>query len=183
MLRRLAITSVEQCICRRHSRRRRRFRIGHYRHERSNCLCRMFSRKLLYLGDDLGPSAWVAALTLLKWFSNCHAVSLLIVMLFPCCCEPSLSAVWEPTVTFHSIRHCHASALIKGGIDVVSVSRRLGHSSPVVTLKVYAHLFGVGVDIDAANAIERMIHRCQSGANSTICSTQEPGISGLFCRL
>jgi len=38
----------------------------------------MFSRKLLYLGDDLGPSAWVAALTLLKWFSNCHAVSLLL---------------------------------------------------------------------------------------------------------
>jgi integrase len=47
-----------------------------------------------------------------------------------------------PPVVFHNLRHTHASALIKAGIDVVSVSRRLGHSSPVITLKVYAHLFG-----------------------------------------
>jgi integrase len=56
----------------------------------------------------------------------------------------NLSVMWNreirripgvPPVTFHSMRHCHASALIKGGIDVVSVSRRLGHSSPVITLK------------------------------------------------
>jgi len=78
----------------------------------------------------------------------------------------NLSVMWNreirrikgmPKVTFHALRHCHASALIKGGIDVVSVSRRLGHSSPVITLKVYAHLFGDGADTDAANAIERMM--------------------------
>jgi integrase len=64
----------------------------------------------------------------------------------------------EPPVTFHSLRHCHASALIKAGIDVVSVSRRLGHSSPVITLKVYAHLFGDGSQDKAAEAIERMMN-------------------------
>jgi integrase len=47
--------------------------------------------------------------------------------------------------------------LIVGKLDVVSVSRRLGHSSPVITLKVYAHLFGDGADTDAAMAIERMM--------------------------
>jgi len=62
-----------------------------------------------------------------------------------------------PPVTFHSFRHCHASALIKAGVDVVSVSRRLGHSSPVITLKVYAHLFGDGTQDKAAEAIERML--------------------------
>ena len=31
-----------------------------------------------------------------------------------------------PNVTFHALRHTHASALIKAGIDVVTVSRRLG---------------------------------------------------------
>jgi len=62
-----------------------------------------------------------------------------------------------PPVTFHSLRHCHASALIKAGIDVVSVSRRLGHSSPMITLKVYAHLFGDAGDGAAAEAIERMM--------------------------
>jgi len=60
-------------------------------------------------------------------------------------------------VTFHSLRHCHASALIKDGIDVVSVGKRLGHSSPVITLKVYAHLFGDGSEDRVAEAIERML--------------------------
>jgi integrase len=46
---------------------------------------------------------------------------------------------------------------IKDGIDVVSVSKRLGHSSPVITLKVYAHLFGDGSEERAAEAIERML--------------------------
>jgi hypothetical protein len=48
------------------------------------------------------------------------------------------------------------SALIGAGIDVVKVSRRLGHSSPVITLSTYAHLFG---DDDGAGveAIEQMM--------------------------
>jgi integrase len=44
-------------------------------------------------------------------------------------------------LTFHALRHTHASHLIDAGIDVVRISRRLGHSSPTVTLKIYAHLF------------------------------------------
>lgn len=44
-------------------------------------------------------------------------------------------------VTFHALRHTHASHLIDAGIDVVKISRRLGHASPTVTLKIYAHLF------------------------------------------
>jgi integrase len=44
-------------------------------------------------------------------------------------------------VSFHSLRHSHASALIAAGIDVVGVSRRLGHSSPSITLDIYSHLF------------------------------------------
>ena len=35
-----------------------------------------------------------------------------------------------PKVTFHALRHSHASALIAAGLDVVAVSRRLGHASP-----------------------------------------------------
>ena len=43
--------------------------------------------------------------------------------------------------TLHSLRHSHASALISGGMDVVAVSKRLGHANPTVTLRVYAHMF------------------------------------------
>jgi integrase len=58
-----------------------------------------------------------------------------------------------PPVMFHALRHTHASALIAAGLDVVTISRRLGHSSPNVTLGTYAHLF-THTDTAAASAIE-----------------------------
>lgn len=58
-----------------------------------------------------------------------------------------------PRVMFHALRHSHVSALIAAGLDVVAVSRRIGHASPAVTLAVYAHLFQ-SKDDAAAAAIE-----------------------------
>lgn len=58
-----------------------------------------------------------------------------------------------PRVTFHALRHGHASALIAAGLDVVAVSRRLGHASPALTLSVYSHLF-TNTDDKAAAAID-----------------------------
>ena len=58
-----------------------------------------------------------------------------------------------PRVTFHALRHSHASALIAAGLDVVSVSRRLGHANPALTLSVYSHLF-TDKDTDAAAAMD-----------------------------
>ena len=56
--------------------------------------------------------------------------------------------------TFHSLRHSHASSLIAAGIDVLSISRRLGHGSPAITLGVYGHLFKP--DDRAAAAIDEL---------------------------
>ena len=39
------------------------------------------------------------------------------------------------------LRHGYASMLIASGLDVVFVSRQLGHTKADVTLRVYAHLF------------------------------------------
>ena len=44
-------------------------------------------------------------------------------------------------VRWHDLRHTFASLLIAEGLNVVFVSRQLGHASPDITLKVYAHLF------------------------------------------
>jgi integrase len=44
-------------------------------------------------------------------------------------------------VSFHCLRHTHASVMIAGGVDVLSLSRRLGHGSAAITLGVYGHLF------------------------------------------
>jgi integrase len=63
-----------------------------------------------------------------------------------------------PRVSFHSLRHSHASALIAAGLDVLTISRRLGHGSPVVTLGVYGHMFR-DTGRAAANAIEAVLKR------------------------
>lgn len=41
----------------------------------------------------------------------------------------------------HSLRHFFASGLISGGASVKQVQMALGHASPAITLKVYAHLW------------------------------------------
>jgi integrase len=50
-------------------------------------------------------------------------------------------ALGIPEITFHGLRHTHASQLIDAGVDIVTISKRLGHASPDITLRVYAHLF------------------------------------------
>jgi integrase len=44
-------------------------------------------------------------------------------------------------VPFHGLRHTHASQLIDAGVDIVTISKRLGHAKPDITLRIYAHLF------------------------------------------
>lgn len=43
-------------------------------------------------------------------------------------------------IRLHDFRHSHASNLIANGINIVAVSRRLGHSDVNMTLSVYTHL-------------------------------------------
>lgn len=58
--------------------------------------------------------------------------------------------------TFHTLRHTHASHLIRQGVDIVTVSRRLGHSSPAFTMATYAHMIPGG-DAHAAEAIDKAL--------------------------
>lgn len=44
-----------------------------------------------------------------------------------------------PHFSPHSLRHTHATILIANGVNIPTVSRRLGHSSISTTTKVYAH--------------------------------------------
>jgi integrase len=65
------------------------------------------------------------------------------------------------SATFHSLRHSHASHLIASGLDVVTISRRLGHGSPAITLAVYAHLFP-NTDAQAARIMEEAYQRART---------------------
>jgi integrase len=50
-------------------------------------------------------------------------------------------AAGVPGIGWHSLRHYYASGLIRDGLDAVTVAGALGHSSPSVTLSVYAHVW------------------------------------------
>lgn len=59
-------------------------------------------------------------------------------------------------VHFHLLRHAHASALIKNGVDVQTVSTRLGHSTASTTLNLYVHTLA-GADESAAQVFDKPI--------------------------
>jgi integrase len=63
-----------------------------------------------------------------------------------------------PQVRFNALRHTHASMLIAAGVDILTISRRLGHSRPrpSVTLDTYGHLIK-GADATAAQAIAPLL--------------------------
>lgn len=70
----------------------------------------------------------------------------------------AMIAIGRRGVTLHSLRHSHASQLIAAGLDVLTISRRLGHGSPAITLRVYGHLF-TNSDDRAAQIIEAALAR------------------------
>lgn len=43
-------------------------------------------------------------------------------------------------ITMHNLRHSHGSVLLANGVDIASVSKRLGHASITTTLQNYIHL-------------------------------------------
>jgi integrase len=78
----------------------------------------------------------------------------------------AVSAAWSeyakqigmPEVTFHALRHTHASQLIDANVDIVTISKRMGHAKPDITLRIYAHLFKKD-DSKAAEAINQAFNR------------------------
>ena len=65
-----------------------------------------------------------------------------------------------PDVTFHALRHTHASQLVASGMDVLTISRGLGHANPTITLKVYGHLYS-NIDDRAVQLINAAFAKLQ----------------------
>lgn len=62
-----------------------------------------------------------------------------------------------PPVRFHDLRHSVASNLLNNGFSIVQVMEWLGHSSPEITLRFYAH-----VDKTSKTAIASAINRADA---------------------
>jgi integrase len=54
--------------------------------------------------------------------------------------NPALKKAGINRIRFHDMRHTYASLLIHQGENIKYIQSQLGHSSPTVTLNVYAHL-------------------------------------------
>lgn len=78
----------------------------------------------------------------------------------------SIMKVWNkfierlelPRITFHDLRHTHASLLLQQGVHPKVVSERLGHSSVVITLDTYSHLLP-NLQADAADGLDVLLKR------------------------
>jgi integrase len=81
----------------------------------------------------------------------------------------AMKAIGMKSVTLHSLRHTHASMLIASGMDILTISRRLGHSSATITLNIYGHLIH-GTDRVAADIMDRAF-----GSKMVAANAEEPG--------
>ena len=58
-------------------------------------------------------------------------------------------------IRFHDIRHTHATLLLYKGVDVKTISERLGHADIQTTLDIYADVLKE-LDINAANKLDEI---------------------------
>ncbi|NNC79856.1 MAG: site-specific integrase [Acidimicrobiales bacterium] len=59
-------------------------------------------------------------------------------------------------VRFHDLRHAHATQLLARGVDIPTVSARLGHANSSTTLNIYAHVLDAN-DRAAADVIGSLL--------------------------
>ena len=70
--------------------------------------------------------------------------------------NPALKRAGLDRIRFHDLRHTYASMLIEQGENIKYIQSQLGHSTPTVTLNVYAHLMKT-VNQEAACRLENSV--------------------------
>jgi integrase len=62
----------------------------------------------------------------------------------------------KPTVRLHDLRHLNASLQLAAGVPVATVSKRLGHADPSITLRIYTHAMPAD-DVAAADTLGSLL--------------------------
>jgi len=78
-----------------------------------------------------------------------------------------------PQIRFHDLRHTYASLLLSQGENIKYVQTQLGHSSPMVTLNIYAHLMKKE-NQEAACRLENAIFE---GTGHNLVTKEEKGLT------
>lgn len=66
-------------------------------------------------------------------------------------------------VTFHGLRHCFASLCLKEGVEILEISRKLGHASASFTYDTYTHLME-DKSTYVANVVEEALYGGRANA-------------------
>jgi len=69
-----------------------------------------------------------------------------------------------PRITFHELRHSHATQLLTNGVHPKVAQERLGHSSINITMDLYSHVIG-GLQEEAANKVDMALQGAIKGAS------------------
>jgi integrase len=69
--------------------------------------------------------------------------------------------------SLHTVRHSHASLLLSEGVDIVTVSARMGHSNVRTTAEIYAHAIR-GKDQAAAQVWDDIMERARGGKSKGV---------------
>lgn len=67
-----------------------------------------------------------------------------------------------PPIHPHKFRHTQASLLIAEGVDILTVSKRLGHSQTSTTMNIYAHALAKS-DEHASEVFDSLVYQGKSG--------------------
>lgn len=96
--------------------------------------------------------------TISKWFNKfikCHNEAILNDATIP---KEAKEKYLLDNVNFHGLRHTSATILINQGVDVTTVSKRLGHARPSTTTDIYSHSLKKA-DTEAANKLENLFNK------------------------
>jgi len=63
-----------------------------------------------------------------------------------------------PEVNFHGLRHTSATLLINQGVDISTVSKRLGHTKTSTTMDIYSHSLHKA-DFDASDKLDNLFNK------------------------
>ena len=86
---------------------------------------------------------------------------------------PALKKAGIPHIKFHALRHTYASLLIDQKESIKYIQNQLGHSTPNVTLSVYAHLMK-GENQEAACRLENAIFE---GTGHNLVTNKKKGLT------
>ena len=78
----------------------------------------------------------------------------------------AVERVGLPRITFHGLRHSHATQMLTNGTHMKVASERLGHSSIGITMDLYSHVLP-GMQEEAAERVDNALRAALHTGTST----------------